>query len=70
MRVIKIQRSIRKWNEQNRQPSHRSIRDFGREFFAKENHIEFALEALLFGVLVMISAWPIAATAAAIGDLL
>jgi uncharacterized membrane protein len=69
MRVIKIQRSIRKRNDR-RQASHRSIRDFGREFFAKENHVEFALEALLFGVLVVISAWPIAAAAGAIGDLL
>jgi hypothetical protein len=70
MRVIKIQRSIRKWDDQHRRAGHQSIRDFGREFFAKENHIEFALEALLFGVLVVISAWPIAAAAGAIGDLL
>jgi hypothetical protein len=65
MRVIKIQRSIRKRNN-----SQRATPRFGRDFFAKENQIEFALEALLFGVLVAISAWPIVAAVGAINKML
>jgi hypothetical protein len=70
MHVIKIQRSNRKGNNGTGSMSRRSIRRFGREFFAKENHIEFAIEALLFGVLVAASAWPIVAAAGAINKLL
>ena len=41
-----------------------------RDFFATENHIEFVIEALLFGTLLAISTWPIAAAASAISQLL
>jgi hypothetical protein len=70
MRVIKIQRSIRKRNNSNSPDAQRSTPRFGRDLFAKENQIEFALEALLFGVLVAISAWPIVAAAGAINRML
>jgi hypothetical protein len=70
MHVIKFQRSVRKGNYGTSSASRRSIRQFGREFFAKENHIEFVIEALLFGVLVAVSAWPIVAAAGAINGLL
>jgi hypothetical protein len=70
MHVIKIQRSIRKRDKENSPTTRRSIRHFGRDFFAKENHVEFAIEALLFGVLVVVSAWPIVAAAGAINELL
>jgi hypothetical protein len=64
MHVIKIQRSIRKGKKVTSSVSRRSIRQLGRDFFAKENHIEFAIEALLFGALVAVSAWPIVAAGA------
>lgn len=64
MRVIKIQRTISA-ESRNR----RSIRQLGRDFFAKESHLEFAIEAMVFGALMAISAWPIAAAAGAIGQL-
>lgn len=70
MHLIKIRRSVRKRNNGTGSVSRGSIRQFGREFFAKENHIEFAIEALLFGVLVAVSAWPIVAAAGAINGLL
>jgi hypothetical protein len=66
MHVIKIQRSIRKRDKENRS----TTRHFSRDFFAKENHVEFAIEALLFGVLVAVSAWPIVVAAGAINELL
>jgi hypothetical protein len=70
MHVIKFQRRVRKGNYGASSASRRSIRQFGREFFAKENHIEFVIEALLFVVLVAVSAWPIVAAAGAINKLL
>ena len=67
MRVIKIKRTVPR--EKTR--SHRrSIRQFARDFFATENHMEFAVEALVFGALAAISAWPIVAAAGAISQLL
>jgi hypothetical protein len=66
MRVIKIQRTISKDHPTTR----RSVRRFARDFFAKENHLEFALEALVFGALLAISSWPIVAAADAIQRLL
>ena len=67
MRVIKIKRIIRK--EIQTSTGRRSIRQFAREFFACENHWEFAIEALIFGALMAISAWPIVAAADAINKL-
>lgn len=66
MRVIQITRTI----SRNNRGSRRSIRQFARDFFATENHLEFAIEALVFGALLVISAWPIVAAADAIGHLL
>jgi len=70
MRVIKVQRSIRKRTEENGSANSGSIGQFGRDFLAKENYVEFAIEAVLFGVLVAVSAWPIVAAAGAINELL
>jgi hypothetical protein len=67
MRVIKIQRTISK---DTRSTSRRSIRQFANDFFDKENHLEFAIEALVFGMLLAISAWPIVAAADAINRFL
>jgi len=67
MRVIKITRTISK---ENKFGTRRSIRQFARDFFAKENHWEFAIEALAFGALLATSAWPIIAAADAINQLL
>lgn len=65
MRVIKIQRTI-----SIKTANRRSLRRFARDFFAGENHLEFAIEALLFGALLAISAWPIIAAADAINRFL
>jgi hypothetical protein len=68
MRVIKIKRTVPR---EKTTPMHRrSIRQFARDFFATENHMEFAIEALVFGALLAISAWPIVAAAGAITGLL
>ena len=70
MRVIRIRRTISRNTQAKGSAARRSIRQFTREFFAKENHWEFAIEALVFGALLAISAWPIVAAAGAINDFL
>ena len=70
MRVIRIMRTVSRNKQATRSTAGRSIRQFTREFFAKENHWELVIEALVFGALLGISAWPIAAAAGAINDFL
>jgi hypothetical protein len=70
MRIITIKRSVFKRERAKISTSRRSIRQFARNFFATENHLEFAIEALIFGALLAISAWPIVAAAGAITGLL
>jgi hypothetical protein len=57
---------FRKKNEFER----RFVLQFARDFFADENHLQFAIEALLFGALLALSAWPIIVAAGAIDRLL
>jgi hypothetical protein len=45
-----------------------SFRDLTARYFASENRLEFAIEALLFAIIATISAWPIAATAGALNE--
>jgi hypothetical protein len=68
MRVIKIQRTIAKGQRSRTSTNRRSIRQLARDFFANENHLEFAIEALIFALLLAVSAWPIATAAGAIHE--
>jgi len=70
MRVIKIKRTAFRGRKQTTKSSGRSFLQFARDFFASENHLEFALEALLFAALLAISAWPMVAAVGAINGLL
>ncbi|HXP34703.1 MAG TPA: hypothetical protein VN827_04070 [Chthoniobacterales bacterium] len=70
MSVITIKRIISKARGTKESTSRRSFRELTRNFFATENHWAFAIEALLFGALLAISAWPIVAAAGAITGLL
>jgi len=49
---------------------HRIFLQFARDFFAGENHLHFAIEALLFAALLALCAWPIVAAAGAISQVL
>jgi hypothetical protein len=69
MRIITIKRTVLK-EKQARTTKGRLILQFARDFFAGENHLEFAVEALLFGALLALSAWPIIVAAGAIDRLL
>jgi hypothetical protein len=69
MRVITIKRNVSK-EKRARRTRRRFVLEFARDFFAGENHLEFAVEALLFGALLALSAWPIIVAAGAIDRLL
>jgi hypothetical protein len=69
MRVITIKRNVSK-EKRARTTRRRFVLQFARDFFAEENHLHSAIEALLFAVLLAISAWPIVAVAGAIQALL
>jgi hypothetical protein len=47
-----------------------SFRELARAYFARENGLEFALEALFFVIIVAISAWPILTAAGALHEFL
>jgi hypothetical protein len=69
MRVITIKRNVSK-EKRARTVRGRFVLEFARDFFASENHLEFAIEALLFATLLALSAWPIIVAAGAIDRLL
>jgi hypothetical protein len=69
MRVITIKRNLPK-EKRARTVRGRFVLEFARDFFASENHLEFAIEAWLFGALLAFSAWPIIVAAGAIDRLL
>jgi hypothetical protein len=70
MRVITIQRTIAKGQRSGTSTNRRSIRQIAGDFFARENHWEFAIEAFIFGLLLAVSVWPIATAAGAIHQFL
>jgi len=69
MRIITIQRTVPRTKRAGT-TRHRIFLQFARDFFAGENHLHFAIEALLFGVLLALCAWPIVAAAGAISQVL
>ena len=48
----------------------RSFRQLSRSYFASEKRWEFVIEALLFGIIVAISTWPVFAAADALNQFL
>jgi len=66
---IPIKRNVSK-EKRARTVRGRFVLEFARDFFASENHLEFAVEGLLFGALLALSVWPIIVAAGAIDRLL
>ena len=48
----------------------KSLREFSRSYLAGERTVEFTIEALLFAIIVAISAWPVLAAANALSEFL
>jgi hypothetical protein len=67
MRIITIKRTVSKHSPTTRR---RIVLQFARDFFATENQVQFAIEALVFGALLALCAWPIIAAAGAISQAL
>jgi hypothetical protein len=70
MRVITLKRTVRKRTPYRRSLVLRSFRNLSRGYFSNEKSREFVIEALLFAVIVAISAWPIFAAADALNEFL
>jgi hypothetical protein len=68
MRVITIKRPLRRRSSKETSTIRRSFRELTRSYFANEQRLEFAIEALLFAVIVIISALPIFAAADALNQ--
>jgi hypothetical protein len=70
MNVVKIKRTVKKPSQTKSLSTRRSFRESTRGYFASERRLEFIAEALLFAVIIAISAWPILAAADALSGLL
>jgi hypothetical protein len=69
MSVITVKRTVSKQIPKKASTTRRSFRELSRNF-ANENSLEFVIEALLFAIIIAISAWPILAAAGALNELL
>jgi hypothetical protein len=67
MNVITVRRTVFR-SANKRSKGHRSFRKLTRAYFARENSLEFVVEALFFAIIVAISAWPILAAAGALQE--
>jgi hypothetical protein len=68
MTVVTVKRKILRRIPVQRSATHRSFRELARSYLAREKTVEFAIEALLFAIIVAISAWPILAVASALSE--
>jgi hypothetical protein len=67
MNVITVRRTVfRSANKRSRK--RRSFHELTRAYFARENGLEFIVDALFFAIIVAISAWPILAAAGALHE--
>jgi hypothetical protein len=51
-----------------RRRTRRLFRELARSYLARERTVEFTIEALLFAIIVAISAWPILSVASALSE--
>ena len=70
MSVITVKRTVSKQIPKKASTTRRSFRELSRNYFASEKSLEFVIEALLFAILMAISAWPIFAAAGALNEFL
>jgi ABC-type uncharacterized transport system fused permease/ATPase subunit len=70
MSVITVKRTVSKRTPKKTSTTRRSFRELTRSYFRSEKSWEFAIEALLFVIIVAISTWPIFAAADALNEFL
>jgi hypothetical protein len=59
MTAITVKRTIVRRRRGQRSATRRSFRELARSYCAGERTVEFIIEALLFAIIVAISAWPL-----------
>jgi hypothetical protein len=70
MAAITVKRTIVSRTRARRSATRRSLRELTRSYLAGERTVEFTIEALLFAIIVAISAWPVLVAANALSDFL
>ena len=70
MTAMTVKRTIRKRPAPKQSVKRRSSSELFRRYLANERKLEFAIEALLFGIIIAISAWPMFAAADALAEFL
>jgi hypothetical protein len=70
MNVIKVTRTLIRPTSHRRSLLLRSFREVSRSYFRRESSWQFAVEALLFAIIVVIAAWPIVNAAHALNEFL
>jgi hypothetical protein len=70
MSVITVKRTVIRLMPKKRSAMGRSFRELTRGYFASERTWEFVIEALLFAIMMAVSAWPIIAAADALNKFL
>jgi hypothetical protein len=61
MTAITVKRTIVRRTRAQRSATRQSLRELSRSYLAGESIVEFTIEALLFAIIVAISAWPVLA---------
>jgi hypothetical protein len=70
MSVITVKRTVIRRTADKGRTVRQSFRELPQSYFASEKTWEFVIEALLFAIMVAISAWPIFAAADALNEFL
>jgi hypothetical protein len=70
MTAITVKRTIVRRTPAQRSATRQSLRELSRSYLAGERTVEFTVEALLFVIIVAISAWPVLAAANALSEFL
>jgi hypothetical protein len=70
MTAITVKRTIVRRTRDQRPATRQSIRELSRSYLAGERTVEFTIEALLFAIIVAVSAWPVFAAANALSEFL
>ena len=70
MTAITVKRTIVRRTRAQRSATRQSLRELSRSYLTGERTVVFTIEALLFAIIVAISAWPVLAAANALSEFL
>ena len=70
MTAITVKRTIVRGTRAKSSETRQSLRELSRSYLTGERTVVFTIEALLFAIIVAISAWPVLAAANALSEFL